>query len=787
MLNTQNKSPFSKNMDKGLICKSIAYNVKLSPCLTNVAHIQTLFNNSDSPVELRIDVPLPITEHFIEGFQCEIKDRDGISTVISGALQTTKNAQQKYDDAISSGHSCFCAESSTNNLFSIDLGNLQPYASATLTLNMVAKPKVFTDVSTDSVKHSIQLGDFGTDSSSVDFTNTMFDFSIAVDSKSFSIDPSKIRYRIDGFDYVAESNPSTQSIKVSKLSSFNLTIDIFMKTNVHFFQCTSRSLPDVPFVRNFFNMQFPLIASSSENGPQEVVVVMDTSGSMAGNALTNAKKAVQLLLASLPAKSYFNIIQFHDYFECCFEKSQPLTEENRDVATSFIQKLSASGGTHFMSVLTHLFAEGNVSKRFRNIIIMTDAEYSDDLDILFHLCRTHSNQCSIFTMSIGNFANLYLTNMISDYTNGKAWHIGSAYDKIPDAIIEMVELITARTIMIRTVTSPEKTVEIPPDHSSIIRNNQWVDIVAFDPPVASTTPGLYSFKIMYSTENSDFLETFDFNTDIEDTRNMTLLKWIAFKNIQKLQLMLDNLRLITDKPPQGVSETAWKSFHQVDPSKKKEDIIHSMLTVAKKYGISCNGLSWVGVKKNNDASNTSMKFLSTRIGKIQRETRNALSTLSPASTATGSLFGTRSQRAVKLCSTNSTLESSMFSLSRNADAPSTILFSAPFIKETAELTVTPSKHDWTWLLPVQNIDGSFSFSKYRTKNCTTFDQVLAKIPSMPSDQIITVIAIEYLRSQFLFDEKKWKIIVKHAELFLAKDPSTDYTDIRTICRKEWSC
>ena len=54
----------------------------------------------------------------------------------------------------------------------------------------------------------------------------------------------------------------------------------------------------------------------------EYVFVLDRSGSMGGDRMESAKKALIIFLKSLPADSYFNVVSFGTNFKSMFKTSE---------------------------------------------------------------------------------------------------------------------------------------------------------------------------------------------------------------------------------------------------------------------------------------------------------------------------------------------------------------------------------------------------------------------------------------------------------------------------------
>src|SRR5213079_3128636 len=79
--------------------------------------------------------------------------------------------------------------------------------------------------------------------------------------------------------------------------------------------------------------------------PKDVVFVLDTSGSMAGKKLEQAKRALQFCVENLNERDRFEIMRFSTEVEPLFEKLVPASEKNRERAQEFIKGLKPIGAT----------------------------------------------------------------------------------------------------------------------------------------------------------------------------------------------------------------------------------------------------------------------------------------------------------------------------------------------------------------------------------------------------------------------------------------------------------
>src|SRR4026209_1767187 len=123
----------------------------------------------------------------------------------------------------------------------------------------------------------------------------------------------------------------------------------------------------------FLLLAAPTITNEIKRATKDVVFVVDTSGSMAGAKLQQAKKALQFCVENLNADDRFEIVRFSTEAESLFGKLSEADSEHRKRASNFIADLKPIGGTAIADALqTALKAHMEKSERPFVTIFLTD-------------------------------------------------------------------------------------------------------------------------------------------------------------------------------------------------------------------------------------------------------------------------------------------------------------------------------------------------------------------------------------------------------------------------------
>ena len=117
---------------------------------------------------------------------------------------------------------------------------------------------------------------------------------------------------------------------------------------------------------------------------KDITFVLDVSGSMVGDKMKQAKKAILYCVNNLNKEDGFDIIRFSTEAYSLFGKIETATEPNIKKAEIFIKDLNAVGGTNIEEALKLALKEKGNANRPHLIVFITDGkptigETNDDL------------------------------------------------------------------------------------------------------------------------------------------------------------------------------------------------------------------------------------------------------------------------------------------------------------------------------------------------------------------------------------------------------------------------
>ena len=171
---------------------------------------------------------------------------------------------------------------------------------------------------------------------------------------------------------------------------------------------------------------------------RDVIFVLDTSGSMEGDSIKQAKQALLLAVEQLQATDSFNIIEFNSYAQNLWKLPKPADLNNKEDAKYFVNSLSANGGTEMESALKLAFSQPKIdaSNTLRQIVFITDGSVSNEASLM-QLISNELETSRLFTVGIGSAPNSYFMSEAAKMGRGTFTYIGSV-DQVQEKMLALL-------------------------------------------------------------------------------------------------------------------------------------------------------------------------------------------------------------------------------------------------------------------------------------------------------------------------------------------------------------
>jgi Ca-activated chloride channel family protein len=162
--------------------------------------------------------------------------------------------------------------------------------------------------------------------------------------------------------------------------------------------------------------------------PKDVMFVIDTSGSMAGAKLEQAKKALAFCVENLNESDRFEIVRFATEVETLFGKLADASGDQRSRAQGFIKELKPTGGTAINDALQKALAlRADDGERPFVIVFLTDGRptigVTSEDTIVENVSKSNRANTRIFCFGIGTDVNTHLLDKITEQTKAFSQYV----------------------------------------------------------------------------------------------------------------------------------------------------------------------------------------------------------------------------------------------------------------------------------------------------------------------------------------------------------------------------
>lgn len=169
----------------------------------------------------------------------------------------------------------------------------------------------------------------------------------------------------------------------------------------------------------------PRQLSQAQALPRELLLIIDTSGSMAGQSIEQARASALLALQQLTPRDRFNVILFASDTRTVFPQAVAALPENIQRAAALIRAMEAGGGTEMRGALARAFDHPARESHLQQIVFVTDGSVGNEAALL-KLIHRRLGRARLFTVAIGSAPNRYFMRKAAEFGRGSFTEIASA-------------------------------------------------------------------------------------------------------------------------------------------------------------------------------------------------------------------------------------------------------------------------------------------------------------------------------------------------------------------------
>jgi Ca-activated chloride channel family protein len=302
--------------------------------------------------------------------------------------------------------------------------------------------------------------------------------------------------------------------------------------------------------------------SKTQQVPRDIVLVLDTSGSMRGKRMTQARNALKYCLSNLEKHDRFAVINFATTVNKYTEKLLPANTDQITEAKKWVDGLEATGGTAIDDALkTALDFRSSDEGRTFTIVFFTDGrptigETNTD-KIMKNVEAKNTANTRIFTFGVGDDVNASFLDALAEKSRALSSYVRefeeieakvtSLYAKISNPVLTNLKLEVSSNIKLAEV--------YPPQLPDLFHGSQLVILGRYtgDGKAKVTLTGKVGM------ESREFVYESSFADKTADDKNFVEDLWAR----RKVGYLLDQIRL----------------------NGEKKELVDEVVTLAKRYGI----------------------------------------------------------------------------------------------------------------------------------------------------------------------------------------------------------
>ncbi len=429
------KNVFSSG-NKKLVLQSVSATGAANGLLLDMSIRQHYKNNTNKTLEVVYSFPMAWGATFM-GMQAEIDGQHLVGTVIEKAKAT-----EQYEKAIADGDAPIMIEKNSDGLYTANLGNLKPNEDVVIEYSYsqllkyeqdsmrIGIPTVIAPRYGDAKKGGIEEHQ-STESSFL----SEYPFTLSLQLTG-GLEEATVECPSHQVQVAKQDESLLVSIEREAFLDRDFILNLASLQNQSFYIVT----PDKQLGSNGCTVLAsfcPPTIDNQKDSSLDLKILVDCSGSMEGDSIQSAKRALHHVLSHLTAEDRFSYSKFGNHTKHLFSKVKPADQFHISAASLLIENTNADmGGTEVEAALQATFdlmgAQGTA-----DVLLITDGEVWSTNETI---AAAKESGHRIFAVGVGSAPADTLLKELAEMSGG-ACELISPKEDIEKAIVRMFHRI----------------------------------------------------------------------------------------------------------------------------------------------------------------------------------------------------------------------------------------------------------------------------------------------------------------------------------------------------------
>lgn len=421
-----------KNRERIALC-DVSVTAALRDLLAEVTVAQTYRNDEKVNIEAVYTFPLPLDAVLLD-LSVTIGGRK-----LKGAVVEKKAAEARYEEAIADGNAAVMLEQPEPGLYTMNVGNLLPNETAVIAFTYSVVYRWTGDNLRMLIPTTIapRYGESHLQPHQVPVSSLTVENQFSLQVEVFgSLREARFECPSHQVTLTTASDKTTIALGSAKAAmDRDFILNVKAPQAAHSFALCGADGAGAAVVTCFQ----PVFPGLRQSRTLDLAVVIDCSGSMQGDSITQAKQALAGILDGLQRGDRLTIVAFGSHTKVMFSDLHACTDENLRFARSFAAGLDADmGGTEIGAALQAAYAATRGSEA-ADVFLITDGLASDWARVVKDAKKSGRR---VFTVGVGQAVSEAFMRELAAVTGGGC-ELVSPQEGMADRVIRHFERMRA--------------------------------------------------------------------------------------------------------------------------------------------------------------------------------------------------------------------------------------------------------------------------------------------------------------------------------------------------------